>query len=169
MLQGSDPNRVEIETKDPIQIKLVQKPVWKNLTPSNLANYATMIGIFISVTFYISTTIINKGQEKRKYAIESIDKIYNEDFLIKYRIISNSRNIDNDEDKLKTFDLVLNTFHILSVMYNYKIGNRKIIEKAIGTGIDDFTSHPVYIQYKKNNPISVKEIEKMKQSLDKKK
>jgi len=180
MLQGSDPNRVEIETKDPIQVELVQNPkkkkTWKERFEnfgkftSPIANILVLIGISFSVYQFTKTTNFNEQIEKRKNAIAAIDKIYSDDFLDKYDEIINNR-LENEDQIDKAFDLVFNTYYIISVMYNDGIVDKSIIIKAIGKSILRFTSISIYYDKEKEateyNKFAFEEIYNMIQDFTK--
>ena len=127
------------------------------------SNILVVTGIFITYLTYKYTTNLNREQEKRKYTIEAIYKIYNEDFIKKFAIVSEC-DFGKKDTLDEAFNVVFNTYHILSVMYNYEIGDTLIINKAIKSGIYEFTSKDVYKQYKIKNLESVEGIERMKKS-----
>ena len=142
-----------------------------------LAMIVAVFGIYFSVNQYIEINAFNKTQmrtsetrEKRKNAIEAIDKIYNREFLDKLAAIYDDRL--EDDERFKAFNLVFNTYYIVSVIFNDTIGDRSIIAKSIEYGIKEFTKSNMYI----NNIHTMKdlckdcvdEIEKMKESIDKK-
>ena len=72
------------------------------------ANIATILGILVSVTYYLYITDFNREQEKRKNAIEAIGKIYNNEFLNKYAIIFDSE-VRSKDEQINAFYYVLNT------------------------------------------------------------
>jgi len=120
------------------------------------ANIATILGILVSVTYYLYITDFNREQEKRKNAIEAIGKIYNNEFLNKYAIIFDSE-VRSKDEQINAFYYVLNTYYIISIIYNNNIGDRLIITKAIEQGIQAFTSSLVYKQEKHNIENTCKE------------
>lgn len=134
------------------------------------ANIAVFIGIGFSVYQYTKTTNFNKNNEKRKNAIAAIDKIYNDDFLVKYDEIVNDR-LEDDQQIGKAFDLVFNTYYIVSVMYNDGIADKSIITKTIEKGIILFTSKTIYKDKEKEstkyNKFAFEEIDKMKKDFPK--
>jgi hypothetical protein len=106
-------------TKNTVQTKSRQKhkenrPLgkWQRLI-SIFANVAIILGIIVSLSQYIHITNFNSKQaissenlEKRKNAIEAIDKIYNNDFLKKYAIVISCDSLINNEQKYDLYFLI---------------------------------------------------------------
>jgi len=128
------------------------------------ANIFTFIGVLVAVIYYLYTTDFNREQEKRKNAIEAIGKIYSNDFINKYSTIIALKRLEFN-DQIEAFNLVFNSYYVVSVIYNNNIGDKEIITKAIEHGIKEFTLSTVYQNTKDDlDKNSIVEIDKMIQS-----
>jgi len=142
-----------------------------------LSEIAIFLGIFITLGTYYLQKKASENLEKRKYAIEAIDKIYNSEFLEKYRLVLMYNDLDDKiekevvvisaDTKIVNFNFVLNTCYIVSLIYNDNIGDKSIISKSLEQNITNFAKCTVYKDTKrKSDKNTIVEIEKMIQSIN---
>lgn len=139
-----------------------------------VANIIIIIQVFsviIALYSFYNTNNFNKRQiivaessEKTKNAIEAINKIYNTEFLRNYDKIDSTSTIKDEETRISYYH-VLNTYYILSVVYNSKIADSLMMYKAIKDGIMAFAQYDIYIDSSQKNLMPAKEeINKMLKS-----
>ena len=101
------------------------------------ANIAMIIGIWIALAQYKNAKQFNESQiktselyEKRKNAIDAVNKVYNSEFLNNLAKLKGNKNLNNNE-MINAFNLVLNTYSAIAIVYNNNIADNQIIQKSI--------------------------------------
>lgn len=142
-----------------------------NKIVSLCANIAVIFGIIIALTQYLQTEKFNKEQkidnqitEKKRYAVEALDEVYNQDFLNGYSILIDIDSIANIS-QINAFNLVFNSYYKIAIVYNKEICDTSIINNSIKTSLTEFTKSSVFQNTK---PCFEKfEIEKMLNHINK--
>jgi len=168
-MEGSQGNSKRIYDLE----KLVKKTtVW-----ANIFICLQFVGIVFAIIAFLITQKYNRDQmesaekyEKRKNAIEAVNKVYNNEFLSSFSKLKawneerNKRNNDfmNNED-INAWNLVFSTYYAIAIVYNNKIADTLIIKESIKKGISDFVDFPEF----KDSTMSQaeKEIVKMNNSI----
>jgi hypothetical protein len=98
-----------------------------------IADLTVILGM-IGIIFGALTYYQYKDSEKKKYAIEAINKVYNRDFLNCYNKLNLTDSTIENMNEEKIF--VINTYYVIAVIYNNGIADKNIIKYAIKYGVD---------------------------------
>ncbi|GEM_PF-3578649 len=133
--------------------------------------------ILVGIAFcsYLDSKDSNKKQidiatnsECTKNAIEAINRIFNNEFLNSFaKLHKNSSLID--EETRNAFNIVLNQYYIVAVIYKSEMADNNLIEESIRDGIKTFTGYNLYLSIDTVNEFKAlyfekKAIEDMKNS-----
>ena len=150
-------------TKDILKVDVLDR--WYHIlvnTTLIVANLAIFFGIVYAKLNYDHSKEVSAKQfanaelyEKRKNAIEAINKIYNSDFLDGFAKLKQTKNIDKKEIS-NAFNLVFNTYYFISVIYKSDIADNEIIKESIKRGLASFVTYDIYKYNKNENVISAK-------------
>jgi len=115
-----------------------------------MANVAIFLGIIFAVVQYFQAEGISNDQketaenlEKRKNAIEVVNKVYNSEFINSYAKLKGNKTLNNIE-MTNASNLVFNTYYAVAIVYNNDIADNKIIRESIMQGILEYVDFPVY-------------------------
>lgn len=116
-----------------------------------MANIAIVSGIVIALLQYTEATNFNKEQiksaelfEKRKNAIEAVNKVYNNDFIYSLAILKGNKTLKGN-DMIKALNLVFNTYYVIAIVYNNNIADNQIIKKSIKQEVVEFVDSPIFM------------------------
>lgn len=123
--------------------------LWVKRT-SVVANLAIVAGIIIGICQYREFKNNNKEQfnsadrfEKRKNAIEAINKIYNSEFINSLAMLKGNPDLRNN-DMTRALNLVFNTYSVIAIVYNNNIADNKIIKESIEQEVGTFVGLNFY-------------------------
>lgn len=115
-----------------------------------IANIAMVLGIFIALVQYMNAKEFNENQiksaelyEKRKNAIDAVNKVYNSEFINNLAKLKGNKNLKNNEIT-NAFNLVFNTYSVIAIVYNNNIADNQIIKKSIEKEVVEFVNLPFF-------------------------
>lgn len=115
-----------------------------------IANIAMVAGIWIALAQYKNAKESNESQiksaelyEKRKNAIDAVNKVYNSEFINNLAKLKGNRNLKNNE-MINAFNLVFNTYSAIAIVYNNNIADNQIIKKSIEQEVVKFVDIPFF-------------------------
>ena len=117
---------------------------------ANIVIIVQVAGVAYAVLQYNSSRAFNAIQvknaeqyEKTKNSIEAVNKIYNSDFLNNFVKLNKYSTLNNKETR-NAFNIVLNTYYMIAVVYNNHIADSLIISQSIKPGVTTFVKYPIY-------------------------
>lgn len=130
-----DPVKKHID--DPVKINKRDILYKKTTIWANIVICIQLLGLAIALGMYIAFSNNNKEQtqrnernEKTKNAIEAVNRVYNIDFLRSTSLVKTK----HIKDTIKFIDAtnhILNTYYVISIVYNSGIADNMIIGCAI--------------------------------------
>lgn len=149
---------------------------------SIISSIAVIIGIFIALIQlqqakdqYIQTDRLKrqddstmKEVEKKKYAIEAVNKAYTQEFIHSYSILEGceeSRIKISTKEQIDAFNYVYNTYYIIAIYYNNGVSDANIIKESIKSGINRFVDFKSYRSI--DSGVVKYEIQKLTNSINK--
>ncbi|MHB1687901.1 MAG: hypothetical protein ACYCVH_11055 [Ignavibacteriaceae bacterium] len=111
-----------------------------------------LVGVWYAAQSYTEAEKFNNVQiinakkfEKRKNAIDLLNKVYNSEFLNSFSILKRDINATHlSREDVNAWNLVFSTYYLIAVAYNSKIADSLIIEKSVKQGIKDFVNLEIY-------------------------
>lgn len=120
-------------------VKTNKREIWYKKTTiwANIVICIQLIGVGVAISEYIAYSENNKVQierneksEKTKNAIEAVNKLYNPEFLKSTALIKTNFK-KNSIEFIDASNYILNTYYIVSIVYNNGIADNFIIGKAL--------------------------------------
>ena len=95
------------------------------------ANIAVALGIGFAVMEYTQS----KENNKRLFAIDAVNRFYNNEFLKSTAIFNTPKNDTSSVESLIKYidasNCIFNTYYLIAIVYNKKMADNEIISKAI--------------------------------------